>query len=141
MKNLLDRLSLNDNDVLISFDVVSLFTNIPVDISKSTILERWFEIEQDVPFTKETFIKLFDTCVNDNNYFKLNNNLYKQLYGLAMGNPLSPILADIVLEKLLNVILPRLICKPSLILKYVDDFGNEIIKMFNSLWNMKTIIP
>lgn len=35
----------------------------------------------------------------DHNYFKFNNQFYKQVEGLAMGSPLSPLLAEIFMAK------------------------------------------
>ena len=54
-----------------------------------------------------------------------------------MGNPLSPILADIVMEKLFKVSFSLCTYKPTLILKYVDDIlliiqNNEIQKIKNN---------
>ena len=45
------------------------------------------------------FIKVIKFILN-NNFFQFNNKFYKQTFGFAMGNPLSPILSDIVMEDL-----------------------------------------
>jgi len=41
-------------------------------------------------------------------YFKFIGKVYKQIFGTPMGFPLSPILADIVMEKLEEISLSRL---------------------------------
>ncbi|XP_072392222.1 uncharacterized protein [Diabrotica undecimpunctata] len=38
------------------------------------------------------------TLCTDNTYFQLDNDFYKQNFGLAMGSSLSPLLADIFIE-------------------------------------------
>lgn len=121
-KSKIDTITLQPNDILVSFDVISLFTNIPVDIAISEIDKRWDEIKHNTDITdKEAFMDLLKFCIKDNNFFKFQNIFYKQKKGLAMGNPLSPILADIVLELLFNNTLKKLNFNPTFLYKYVDD--------------------
>ena len=47
-----------------------------------------------------------------------------------MGNPASPIIADIILEDLLDNFLEKLTTKPKILTKYVDDIF-AIVKMEN----------
>lgn len=136
-KKHIDNIILNDNDILVSFDVVSLFTNIPVNIAKEIIIEQWPDIENKTDIDLEYFLKLFDIAIVHNNYFQFNDKFYKQKNGLAMGNPLSPILADIVMDKLFNTIIPRLKNKPTFIYKYVDDIILAIPEIYiNELKNL-----
>lgn len=67
---------------------------------------------------------MLEFCLRDNNYFIYNNTLYQQIYGMPMGNPLSPTIADIVLDKILDDSLAELKSKDiciKYITKYVDD--------------------
>ncbi|XP_075167633.1 uncharacterized protein LOC142239741 [Haematobia irritans] len=57
----------------------------------------------------------------DNRYFQYDGKIYKQKRGLPMGSPASPIVADILMEKLLDESLRKLTQKPKIITKYVDD--------------------
>ena len=45
------------------------------------------------------FIDVIKFILN-NNYFQFNNKFYRQIFGSAMGKPISPILSDIVMDDL-----------------------------------------
>ena len=47
-------------------------------------------------FSKKQFVKLLQLCTQDT-YFFFNNKVYRQSEGMAMGNPLGPIFADLFL--------------------------------------------
>jgi hypothetical protein len=94
----LRHLSLPPNSKLVSFDVKNLFTSVP--IHKTLLLTKELLTTSDVdPQLAKEFSLLLELCVNQN-YFLFNNNFYKQTDGLAMGSPLSPILADIFMDNL-----------------------------------------
>ena len=44
-KNFVDKVTLKDNFKLISLDVVSLYTNIPIDLAKNIIKDKWNNIK------------------------------------------------------------------------------------------------
>ena len=35
--------------------------------------------------------------IMSNNFFQFDNEFYQQIYGLAMGSPISPVFADMVM--------------------------------------------
>lgn len=61
-----------------------------------------------------------ELCIN-NSYFQFRGKYYQQMSGTAMGSPLSPILADYVMEDLLDVVTKRLNFNIPVLKKYVDD--------------------
>lgn len=73
-------------------------------------------------------------------YFCFGNNIYKQIFGTPMGSPLSPVLADLVLQDIENKALYRIGFKLPLFFRYVDDIilavpndhVNKITEIFNS---------
>ena len=98
MKNV----KLEEGDELLSFDVVSLFTSIPVDLA--------IQVAADVLFNDETLldrstipvddiVDLLDFCLSTTN-FKCNDTYYQQIFGTAMGSPVSAVMANLVMEDL-----------------------------------------
>jgi len=116
----LHNVSLTDDEVLVSLDVTSLFTNVPVDLVLEILDQNWVFIQKHTLIPKTEFL-LAIKFVLDSTYFLFNNNFYRQSFGAPMGSPLSPIVADLVLQKLESVILDSLPVKPNFYYRYVDD--------------------
>lgn len=112
---------IQNHEKLVSFDVVSLFPSIPVDLALRIIEEKWSIIEKYTNINKSLFIDILKFCVEENRYFKYEDKIYVQQRGLPMGSPASPIVADIVMEELLDTCIGKLAIKPKIMTKYVDD--------------------
>lgn len=54
-------------------------------------------------------------------YFTFNNKIYKQIHGTPMGSPLSPIIADLVMQDLETTTLNTLNINTRLYFRFVDD--------------------
>ena len=83
-----------------SFDVKSLFTNIPIKETCNTILDKLFP-HNDVIFeglTHDLFSKILDNCTNDN-ILLIDKQLYVQRDGARMSGCISPTLANIFLAR------------------------------------------
>lgn len=108
-----------------SFDVISLFTNIPTHLAMRIIINKWDEIQHNTNIPKNKFQNILNFCLKDNNYFTCNGGFYAQTFGMPMGNPLSPTIADVVMDDLLdNTILDlkkNFNIDIKFIVKYVDD--------------------
>ena len=52
-------------DILISFDVVSLFTNVPLEQTINTIADHIYELDSRLPFEKKTFKKLMHIATGE----------------------------------------------------------------------------
>ena len=106
-----------------SFDVTSLFTNIPVGETIEIISNQIFS--NRVVFEgldRSQFIKLLSLAVR-NCHFTFNNRVYQQIDGVALGSPLGPLFANIFMsfhEKTWLHNCPSLF-KPLLYRRYVDD--------------------
>lgn len=78
-----------------SFDIASLFTNVPLKETIEICANYIFSREHPrPPFTKPQFIELMN-LVTSSVEFSFNNVMYRQTNGVAMGSPLGPILANI----------------------------------------------
>ncbi|XP_036320814.1 uncharacterized protein LOC118735267 [Rhagoletis pomonella] len=143
LKDRLKNIRIEEDEILISFDVVSLFTNIPVQFAIRIIMEQWTSLQRHTTLTRKQFLTTLEFCLRDNNYFLYDGTYYQQVHGMPMGNPLSPTVADIVLDKILDDSIAELKTKDiyiKYINKYVDDIFaivkkndvEEILKVFNS---------
>ena len=80
---------------MISFDVSSLYTNVPVMEAILFCADLLFKLPQDKlpPVDKETFITLCKIASCDV-FMLTHEGYYKQVDGLAMGSPPAPHLAN-----------------------------------------------
>jgi len=120
-RTFLETITLLPNERLVSFDVVSLFTNIPTNLALDIVEQKWDHIDEFTGLTKEKFMDLLHFAVNDSNYFKYGDCFYKQTSGLAMGSPLAPVLSNFVLESLFDTMIPQMSYIPRIFKFYVDD--------------------
>ena len=94
--------NIDDDEIMILFDVVSLFTAIPLDRACERI---WNKLKQDNTLGQgsklsiDDIIKLLRFTLS-NSYFTFNDEIYKQIHGCAMGSPVSPIVANICMEEI-----------------------------------------
>ncbi|CAD6210759.1 GSCOCG00010931001-RA-CDS [Cotesia congregata] len=106
--------------ILVSLDVVSLFTMIPKDLVMEIISVKWDDFKELLELPKEVILKMISICF-DTSYFTFKKEVYLQLDGTSMGNPASPSLANIVMYYVwTNVISSLPFAVPPLYL-YVDD--------------------
>ena len=85
-----------------SFDVVSLFTSIPIPtartITDKLLSENTSWIGATTSLDKEDSLDLLDLCLSTE--FSFQGSYYKQITGTPMGSPLSSFLAEAVLQNL-----------------------------------------
>jgi len=115
---------IEETQMMVSFDVVSLFTNIPIYLAIKSIMMKWDVIKETTKIPKNIFLKILKFCLSENNYFSYDGDIYNQVYGLPMGNPLSPIIANIVMDVIIKTTMEDLEKKDikfRYITKYVDD--------------------
>ena len=127
--------------LLVSYDITSLFTNIPLQETIDITINLLFNHNANLNITRKELKKLF-LFATSQTHFVLNSKFYNQIDGIAMGSPLAPALANIFMgfhkSKRLN---ECNIKKPKLYLRYLDDilaaFDNEqdSLNFFNVLNN------
>ena len=79
---------------MVSFDVVSLFTNAPLVETIDIIINRLYDEHNNtsIPIPKDIFKKLM--LLVTQGIFMLNKRFYEQVEGIIMGNPLRPTMAN-----------------------------------------------
>ena len=89
-----------------TFDIQSLFTNVPLDETIKICAEQLYHSEIEVPtLSGKSFVKLMEK-VTKGVEFSFDGVMFKQTDGVAMGSPLGPVLANIFvgyLEQKLNI--------------------------------------
>lgn len=139
----LDKIILDHDDELVSFDVVSMFTNITIDVMLLLISERKDIIHEKFNISWPLFVDMFNFALRECAVFSFDSHHYRQNDSLAMGSPLSPILAKILMTKIIDFVLIMYQKKPKLIALYVDDSlwvipkcdTNLILSFLNSFHN------
>ena len=84
----LQGMEINDHDILVSYDLSSLFTNVPVDETIENIVKRafendWFNKEHNLNITKTDLIELLRVATK-NQLFQFERDLFEQTDGVAM---------------------------------------------------------
>lgn len=112
-----------DEEELVSFDVVSLFTSIPTDIAVTAAknrLELDTSLQERTQLTSADITSLLSFCLNSTE-FSFKNNFYQQIHGTAMGSPISVVTANLVMEVIESRALTSFIAAPRIFKRYVDD--------------------
>ncbi|XP_022802357.1 uncharacterized protein LOC111339894 [Stylophora pistillata] len=94
----IQNLVIDENDILVSYDVTSLFTNVPLQetieiIAEKAFADNWFNTTHDLSITKPELVQLLEVATM-NQLFQFDGNLYEQTDGVAMGSPLGPLMAN-----------------------------------------------
>ena len=92
----IDDAPILDEDVLVSYEVVSFFTNVPVNKTINILVDKafkndWFNSTYDLRLQKHQLTQLLKVA-STNQLFQFEGQLYSD--GVAMGSPLGPLLAN-----------------------------------------------
>ena len=121
--NVLTENKIKEDEEDISYDVVSLFTNVPIEDTIEYIINEIYVKKRLKPICTKLIMKRMLKRLTSDCLFTINNRLLKQIDGCAMGSPLSVVLSGIFMSKLeKQVVYPT---KPILYKRYVDDVFNR----------------
>ena len=92
--------TIRDKEILVSFDIESLFTNVPIDAAVQAALQK---LENDPSLADCTtltpaYIAYLLTFVLRSTYFQYNGSIYEQKDGAAMESPVSAVIANLHME-------------------------------------------
>ena len=124
-KSVCDKLKdvvLDEDEIVISFDVTSLYTNVPVMESINVCTDLLFNLPESdrPPVDRDTFVQLA-TIASCDVIMSTHDGFYKQVDGLAMGSPPAPHLANGWLSQFENTIG----ADAKLYERYMDDICRE----------------
>ncbi len=83
-------------------------------------MEQDDSLEDRTAITPGELCNLIELCV-ESTYFCFEDTFYEQKEGASMGSPLSPILANIYMERQEEEAIKNFPLKPSLWCRYLDD--------------------
>ncbi|KAL9988150.1 hypothetical protein ACROYT_G002558 [Oculina patagonica] len=97
-------LQISKGNFLVSYDVSSLFTNVPLDetiaiLAEKAFRDNWFNSTYDLNNSKEDLVDLLNVSTKGQ-LFQFNGALYEQIDGVAMGSPLGPLLDNVFMSSL-----------------------------------------
>ncbi len=108
---------------MVSFDITSLYTNIPIDETIDIILKQLYEIRPTPPPIDRTDFERLLTFATKNSHFLFDGKMYDQIDGVSMGSPLAPLLAENFLQEFEKKHLPLFEKNMGIVYwkRYVDD--------------------
>ena len=111
-------------EILVSYDVSSLFTNVPVDetieiLVQKAFHEEWFNNKYKLAL-KECDLRALLSIAVKNQLFQLDGKLYEQIDGVAMGSPLGPLMANTFMCSIEEKLVSNMVM-PSFYHRFVDD--------------------
>jgi hypothetical protein len=126
--------------VLVSMDVVSLFTCLPQEFLIECVEKKWGEISKRTNMSKELFIRAVRTCLGFS-YFVFQGRYFDQITGSPMGSPFSTPICDLAMEVILEIVTDLLPFDVPFLVKYVDDLLlccpenllEETLEIFNAI--------
>ena len=120
------------------FDVSSLFSNLPLDLTIDINLRKMYnEKIINTKLKRDQLKKLLELCTKDL-HFSFNGKMFRQLDGVAMGSPLGPVIANIFMSELEAELVPKLNDNISVWLRYVD--GTFTFLKEEEIENVKNVL-
>ena len=127
---------MSEDEEDVSYDVESLFTNIPINETIDFICDEIYIHQKLQPICKRSIFKKLLLKLTTECTFSINDQLCKQIDGVSMGGKLSAVLSDCFMNKMeKDVVIPF---KPKFYKRFVDDIyrrgkRNELDELFDKM--------
>ena len=122
---------LKPEECMMSFDVESLFTSVPIEPAIA-IIKKLLEdksLHQRTNMTVNQISCLLEFCLKTT-YFAFQGKIFEQVKGAAMGSPISPIVANLFMEDLEIKALSTAPTPLTLWKRFVDDTFIIILRTY-----------
>ena len=121
--NYIRNVPIEDDEIMVSFDVTSLYTNIPI-IDTLNIIKDY--VHSNDQFARKTAIPQdkFHDLVNlvlTTTWYTFNSQFYQQTDGVAMGGPASSTTAEIYMQAHESTAISTALHPPKVWEQFVDD--------------------
>lgn len=108
-----------EDHILISIDIENMYGSIPINEAENSILNWLDSLNLDCDIVSE-YMHLVHLCLSKS-YVQFNNEMYEQVKGLAMGNPLSSFAANCFMSEFERKAKDDYPEFPPTWIRYVDD--------------------
>ena len=121
--NYIRNVSIEDDEIMVSFGVTSLYSNISI-IDTLNVIKDY--VNNDDQFTRKTAIpqdKFLDLVhlVLTTTWYTFNSQFYQQTDGVAMGGPASSTTAEIYMQAYEHTAITTALHPPKVWERFVDD--------------------
>ena len=134
-------ITLTENSLIATCDVVSLYTNINT-LRGLTNIAKILRNRRDLPLPANRILEILRVVLTCNN-FEFNGSHYLQVQGVSMGTKCAPTYANLVLSVIESEFLNTLTVKPLCWYRFIDDIFTvfdgssdelkELVHNFNQL--------
>jgi hypothetical protein len=123
----LTKLNLNSNHKLLTMDIKDLYIKIPTNTTLNIVNKLLKHNKIDDCILKELMLTI--RLITNQNYFHYEGKFYKPNSGVAMGSPLSGILAEIFLQETEQQRMKYLLEDGKII--YCNRYVNDIVLIYD----------
>ena len=121
----LNTIQVGDNESMVSFDVVSLFTKILVDLAMEIAKKRLEScpsenLQEITNWSVEEICAGLKICLQAT-YLKFRYKFFRQIHGTAMGSPVSVVVANVVMKDVEERAINSFRQPPRVWKRFVDD--------------------
>ena len=119
----LKGIQLGPDEVMVFYDVRALFTSVPIQPALEVIeklLKEDTGLHNRTTMSTKHIMDLLEFCLRST-YFTYRGRFYEQVEGAAMGSPISPIVANLCMERFEVRALQSSPNPPSAWKRFVDD--------------------